>query len=456
MGSQELGLTLVESDVRGMDKDMAVNYLTSEAERQADRLLYEQIEENLPKQQPESEWNWGAMASWMNRLYGQNLNPRELRSLAKPEEGFDLDGLQRNLFDRAVEHIGKTDFAPLDLFLHEDFGRNQLSGWLHKQYGLVIPPSSFGVYDEPEKSINFIMEKVRERYDEQDARFPVIISLMRFQGTAEVPGDRDGLIRWANNRFRCNIDPVATASLSIEALAGEILNASRAWLPKEEVSSKVNGFLERAFPRIKGKPGPAQGCGRTDAAAGVRAAAVRCDPRPGAAQEASRRGDQDSGHEGLRNEVPTRDGSGRTPGPARAARFRWKEHLYHMDFLRQNVGLVGYAQKDPKVEYKRQGMKAFEAMWDRIGEEVTSAVFRLEREADGQFLSNVWHETAAIHESAAPIAQEVAQPVDEPATQTNQPQAAVEPIRNTERKIGRNDPCPCGSGKKFKNCHGAT
>jgi len=134
----------------------------------------------------------------------------------------------------------------------------------------------------------------------------------------------------------------------------------------------------------------------------------------------------------------------------------WKEHLYHMDFLRQNVGLVGYAQKDPKVEYKRQGMKAFEAMWDRIGEEVTSAVFRLEREADGQFLSNVWHETAAIHESAAPIAQEVAQPVDEPTTQTNQPQAAVEPIRNTERKIGRNDPCPCGSGKKFKNCHGAT
>jgi preprotein translocase subunit SecA len=454
--SQELGLTLVESDVRGMDKEMAVNYLTGEAERQADRLLYEQIEESLPKQQPESEWNWGAMASWMNRLYGQNLNPRELRSLAKPEEGFDLDGLQRNLFDRAVEHIGKTDFAPLDLFLHEDFGRNQLSGWLHKQYGLVIPPSSFGIYDEPEKTISFIMEKVRQRYDEQDARFPVIISLMRFQGTAEVPGDRDGLIRWANNRFRCNIDPVATASLSIEALAGEILNASRDWLPKEEVSSKVNGFLERAFPRIKGKPGPLKDVGGlTLLREYVRQQFdVTLD-----LEQLKKLSEEEIKTQAMKAyEMKYRPEMGQAERQVLLELLdtAWKEHLYHMDFLRQNVGLVGYAQKDPKVEYKRQGMKAFEAMWDRIGEEVTSAVFRLEREADGQFLSSVWHETAAIHESAAPIAQEVAQPVDEPVTQTNQPQAAVEPIRNTERKIGRNDPCHCGSGKKFKNCHGAT
>ena len=454
--SQVLGLTLVESDVRGMDKDMAVNYLTSEAERQADRLMYEQIEENLPKHQPESEWNWGAMASWMNRLYGQNLNPRELRNLAKPEEGFDLDGLQRNLFDRAVEHIGKTDFAPLDLFLHEDFGRNQLSGWLHQQYGLVIPPSSFGVYDETDKTISFIMEKVRQRYDEQDARFPVIISLMRFQGNAENPGDRDGLIRWANNRFRCKIDPVETASLSIEGLAEKILNASREWLPKEEVSAKVNGYLERAFPRIKGKPGPLKDVGGLTLLREYVRQNFDVDLD---LEQLKKQSEEDTKTQAMKAyELKYRPEMGQAERQVLLELLdtAWKEHLYHMDFLRQNVGLVGYAQKDPKVEYKRQGMKAFEGMWDRIGEEVTSAVFRLEREADGQFLSSVWHETAAIHESAAPIVQEVAQQVAEPVTQTNQPQAAVEPIRNTERKVGRNDPCHCGSGKKFKNCHGAT
>ena len=136
----------------------------------------------------------------------------------------------------------------------------------------------------------------------------------------------------------------------------------------------------------------------------------------------------------------------------------WKGHLYQMDFLRQNVGLVGYAQKDPKVEYKREGMKEFDAMWDRIGEAATGAVFRLEREANPNFLGSVWNETAAIHETAAPITAEpeMAQQsnLQESGTQPGQLPSPIEPIRNREKKLGRNDPCHCGSGKKYKNCHG--
>ncbi len=79
----------------------------------------------------------------MKRLYGQNLNPRDLRSSPSPKKGSTWMVCSGTCTDRAVEHIGKTDFTPLDLFLHEDFGRNQLSGWLHKQYGLVIPPIEF-------------------------------------------------------------------------------------------------------------------------------------------------------------------------------------------------------------------------------------------------------------------------------------------------------------------------
>ena len=98
-------------------------------------------------------------------------------------------------------------------------------------------------------------------------------------------------------------------------------------------------------------------------------------------------------------------------------------------------------------------------MWDRIGEAATSAVFRLERESDPRFLRDVWHETAAVHETAAPvIAEEAPAPqqsnVQEIGTQPGQAPSVIEPIRNREKKVGRNDPCPCGSGKKYKNCHG--
>jgi preprotein translocase subunit SecA len=131
----------------------------------------------------------------------------------------------------------------------------------------------------------------------------------------------------------------------------------------------------------------------------------------------------------------------------------WKDHLYYMDHLRQGIGLVGYAQKDPKVEYKREGMKAFEGMWKGIGQQVTGSIFRMEKESPG-FVGSLWQITATTHES--PASNLVAEGTSGDA---NQPAGAppddkpIEPIRNRGDRVGRNDPCPCGSGKKFKNCH---
>ena len=128
----------------------------------------------------------------------------------------------------------------------------------------------------------------------------------------------------------------------------------------------------------------------------------------------------------------------------------WKEHLLAMDHLRSAVGLVGYAQVDPKVEYKREGMRTFDAMWEAIQERVTDLVFRMEQ-LDDDFVSATWVETAATHEeaqSAASLAQEQ-QEGDSAELGTNE---KIEPIRNRKERIGRNAPCPCGSGKKYKNC----
>jgi preprotein translocase subunit SecA len=135
----------------------------------------------------------------------------------------------------------------------------------------------------------------------------------------------------------------------------------------------------------------------------------------------------------------------------------WKEHLYYMDHLRQGIGLVGYAQKDPKVEYKREGMKAFDQMWDRIGEQVTQAIFRLEKESP-QFVGSLWQISAATHQQADSAAQEARQaPPQAPPPQQQESRGpepgqqikAVEPIRNRGQKVDRNAPCPCGSGKKY-------
>jgi preprotein translocase subunit SecA len=127
----------------------------------------------------------------------------------------------------------------------------------------------------------------------------------------------------------------------------------------------------------------------------------------------------------------------------------WKNHLYTMDHLRSGIGLVSYAQVDPKTEYKRQGMKEFDAMWEGIQEKVTESVFRMEEEEG--FQESLWQIGAAVHESAPrPTA---AGPADAALTNGPGPAKKMEPIRNRGDRVGRNDPCPCGSGKKYKNCH---
>src|SRR5581483_8583710 len=76
----------------------------------------------------------------------------------------------------------------------------------------------------------------------------------------------------------------------------------------------------------------------------------------------------------------------------------WKNHLYTMDHLRSGIGLVSYAQVDPKTEYKRQGMKEFETMWEGVQDKVTESVFRMGEEAG--FQESLWEIGETIHESA--------------------------------------------------------
>ena len=132
----------------------------------------------------------------------------------------------------------------------------------------------------------------------------------------------------------------------------------------------------------------------------------------------------------------------------------WKDHLYFMGHLKQGIGFVGYAQKDPRTEYKREGRRAFLAMWERIAEQVTQAVFRIEHESPA-FVGSLWRITATEHDVAAPLPAE--SKIDE--LQTNSPEAgeegrAIAPIVNDTPRVGRNDECPCGSGKKYKKCCG--
>jgi preprotein translocase subunit SecA len=132
----------------------------------------------------------------------------------------------------------------------------------------------------------------------------------------------------------------------------------------------------------------------------------------------------------------------------------WKEHLAAMDYLRQGIHLRGYAQKNPKQEYKREAFEMFEHMLEAIKQEVVSTISRVQVRAQPLPTEIPEVRTDGFqfkHEEFRGFAEEPPPEQAEPAEMAaERPQTFV----RGERKIGRNEPCPCGSGKKYKHCHG--
>ncbi len=130
---------------------------------------------------------------------------------------------------------------------------------------------------------------------------------------------------------------------------------------------------------------------------------------------------------------------------------KWKDHLHAMDQLKAGIGMRAFAQIDPKVAYKREGYAMFNQMIDAYQEDVTTLVLKVDvRREDEAQLSKKWNIAETEHADFGAAQRQRAQA----AQGGGQSQEKPRPIRNKGVKIGRNDPCPCGSGKKYKKCHG--
>jgi preprotein translocase subunit SecA len=156
---------------------------------------------------------------------------------------------------------------------------------------------------------------------------------------------------------------------------------------------------------------------------------------------------------------------------------QWKDHLYSLDHLKDGIGLRGYGQRDPLVEYKRESFQMFQAMKARVDEEIVRGLWWLRpviTDESGAPRGVPAHRPAPRRPAAASMTlNEPGEPVGAFASAGRTPQAAgpspfarrparvggddapVKTMRREEPKVGRNDPCPCGSGKKYKKCHGA-
>ncbi len=128
----------------------------------------------------------------------------------------------------------------------------------------------------------------------------------------------------------------------------------------------------------------------------------------------------------------------------------WREHLYFLDYLKSGINFRAYGQKDPLVEYKKEAYQAFVEMMERIKVEVASLFFKAQFIEESEMNRPRRPEMTAVHHATISAFQGAQPTLSGPEEQPHK----VQTVKRDQPKVGRNDPCPCGSGKKYKHCHG--
>ncbi len=449
-----LSVELDAKDFRNASFQDASRLAAEEARRKAESQVFDAIEENLPSEvEDESEWNWSALAQWSNVRFGTNYRDRDLKKIGR-------DMLDEQLIADARASIDKVELDSCARQLDHDYSVKTACSWLKEKFGVELDPVKMAEL-EPKEFLRLAHEQATLAYDERESEFPVLAGLYRFtardQSGAKQGFRREELVEWAKRRFGVDLSVDELRNKQRDEVRAMLLEHSRRNNAKAntltvEANDQVDALFSSAGADVT--LGQATGHnGKLDNFTLWLRDSLECNLT---ADDLAR-----LDHKSARRRVSQLVEDRYRPEMRKLERQillqildqAWKEHLLTMDHLRSSVGLRGYAQVDPKVEYKREGMALFDTMWKSVGNYVTNLIFKMEQ-LDENFVGSTWTESAAIHEEAPSATTAGMSEQQAAAIEGSQAATKIEPIRNREEKVQRNAPCPCGSGKKYKNCCG--
>ena len=445
-------------EFRGSNFEQANEYALEQASRQAEMRVLDEIEKHLSRDVEEPEWNWQALAKEANTRWKISVRDRDLQQVGR-------DDVDEYLIERARAYIEKVDLSQGKPLLDPKFGVISACNWVKIKFGLELDPNEYAETDAKAFQ-HMLYNMVHEHYHDKELKFPVYTGLVHFT-VRDANGvkryDREKLAAWASQRFGVQVDIEELKNMQRDEIR-DLLNEKSAHT-EDKLEEKRKQLRADFLEVLKAQGG---------SAADIDTNYVQIDRYNPKLEEFC---------EILREKynyimTPVRMSLWKpeevsdhldaivedwyNPEMRKMERSlvlqildaAWKDHLLVMDHLRASVGLRGYAQVDPKVEYKREGMRIFDTMWDSVFDRVTDYIFRVEQ-MDEQTINSNWDEGEARHdETSSTAAAESIVNQQQQAIEQTQADKKPEPFRKKTPDIGRNQSCPCGSGKKYKNCCG--
>jgi preprotein translocase subunit SecA len=441
-----LATQLEVRDFRGMTFESATTFAREEAVRNAHTAVQGAIDENLPAEAPE-EWNWNALANFANQTWGLQLRDRDLKKVGAV-------GVPELLIEKAEDAIAKVDLSEGEPLLKAEYSLRSVVDFSRVKFGIDIQVDEIREL-EPQAVKDLVFGHATAAYKQRESEYPVLAAMIQF-GEDTSSGkriDREKLLEWAAQRFDADVSREDVRGKQRDELLTFLIDLSSNSQSKVD---ELNRISAEEVERLFGDAVPNQTLRLVAGREGEASLAGWIKEHLNAEVDSAELGELERDEVLARLESKVEDVC--RPEMRRMERSlllqiidtAWKDHLLVMDRLRSSVGLAGYAQLDPKVEYKREGMRLFEDMWTAVNEHVTDLIFRMEA-LDEDFISSTWVETEARHDQASSAIEMARQQQEEMNSQGDNGKK-LEPIRNRSTRLGRNDPCFCGSGKKYKNC----
>jgi len=400
--------------------------LRTRAKEEATSVIGMTLGEYMDEDIEPAQWDLRGLSSWAMSRFSVNLSQNQLRKMS-PQE------VERALGEAAARKIDQVDFAPVGRYLAEGFAESALAQWARGKFGIEVDAAE--LTGEPQHVRELLFEKVASAYRRREVEYPVeyVLDMTVAQAGTENVYALGSLVEWANRKYDASLTVEDLRGAKIEEIRNRLVDLSEQWM--------TGGKLEEFIRSRIGSDGNVAGA--------IELARSRFDteltaddfdgdvPRTLAAV----------GRRFLRREM------------AELERFvllqiydtSWMDHLLAMDHLKSGIGLRGYAEQDPRVAFKREGARLFQDMLDGIREKVTDMIFKVRLSAEARMesvyqVSNMVHEQLTAYDQ---VARDMAQ-AQPPPGEMQRPKT----IKREVPKVGRNDPCPCGSGKKYKKCCG--
>ncbi len=460
-------------DLRGMKHfDELERYIKDQARAEATTNITATLGEFMGEDDDDpSHWDTKNMASWMMSRFQVSLSQAQIRKSTP-------DDLEAMLRQAAVEQIDARDCSGLQKYLEPKFPEAELAAWAKEKYSIEITADDMFTGERakalksPEEIIDLIEGRARAAYARREIEYPVdhamTFAFGGVDGETDNPYAAEYVRAWAKTKYGVDLSIEHIRSTSVRKLRDELIGMQEPYFTGDKLDKEVDAVIASAggdltklsriiFDRY-----------------GLVATAKDLEPAALAALAI-----EESDEEVDPKHPPTM-----TVHQYLWRRIRqfyrselteleqfvliqifdqtWKDHLYAMDMLKSGIGLHSFAERDPRILYKKEGFSFFQQMMAGVRDRVTDLIFRARVVGQTQSRSN-YRETAAIHEDAGGYG--VAENVratggmleGQPPREEGEGEAPrkVQTIVNEAPKVGRNDLCPCGSGKKYKKCCGA-